>query len=247
MSLILNKLLPVVVLPLGLALGLLAAALWKPRRWLIATAFGLLWIASMPAVATLLISGLEDTHPPLRLDETPTADAIVCLSGSLRVGRTGDTLEYGDGFDRFARSVDLYRAGRAPRVVYTRGSIPWLAHRPPEGEVLRPLAIERGVPEEAIVLTDLAGNTRAEARGVAALAREHGWKRVILVTTAWHLPRAVDLFEEEGLEVVPFPCDWQVDRDAPLHPLDFVPDGAALGATQTALREHLGRLFYRIF
>jgi uncharacterized SAM-binding protein YcdF (DUF218 family) len=82
---------------------------------------------------------------------------------------------------------------------------------------------------------------------VAELIRTRGWKRIILVTTGWHMPRAAWLFRRAGVECTIFPVDFRRDRTRPITPLDFLPKAEALWDTETALRETYGNLFYRIF
>lgn len=91
------------------------------------------------------------------------------------------------------------------------------------------------------------GNTADEANAVAELMRTRGRKRIILVTTGWHMPRAAWLFRQVGVECTIFPVDFGRDRTRPNTLLDFLPRADALWDTETALREISGYLFYRLF
>lgn len=77
--------------------------------------------------------------------------------------------------------------------------------------------------------------------------RTRGRKRIILVTTGWHMPRAAWLFRQVGVECTIFPVDFRRDRTRPTTLLDFLPRADALWDTETALREISGYLFYRLF
>jgi uncharacterized SAM-binding protein YcdF (DUF218 family) len=112
---------------------------------------------------------------------------------------------------------------------------------------MRRAAVARGVALADIDVTGEAGNTRDEARAVAEYCRKQGFKRIILITTAWHMPRAAWLFRRAGVDFVPFPVDYRVDPTRPLTLLDFVPNATALQNTETALRECYGNAFYRVF
>ena len=90
------------------------------------------------------------------------------------------------------------------------------------------------------------GDTADEAGAVAALARERGWKSVILVTSAWHMPRAARMFRWAGVPIEPFPVDYRTDASGPLTVLDFLPSAQALAATETVLRECYGLAFYTL-
>jgi len=70
--------------------------------------------------------------------------------------------------------------------------------------------------------------------------------RVLLVTSAFHMPRARQLFEDAGLAVTTFPVDFAHSDAGGVGVLDFLPSAGALGETQTAMREMYGRLYYRV-
>jgi uncharacterized SAM-binding protein YcdF (DUF218 family) len=115
-----------------------------------------------------------------------------------------------------------------------------------EGESLRAIAIAQGVPAEQILVTREISNTRDEARAVAEMAKAHGWKKIIVVTTAWHMPRAARVFRNAGVDIIPFPVDFRSDGVRALSAVDFLPKGEALQMTETALRECYGFAFYAV-
>jgi len=128
-------------------------------------------------------------------------------------------------------------------LVFTGGRIPWEDRARLEGEDSRDVAIARGIPANRIVVTREVGNTADETWAVADLMRERKWKRVILITTGWHMPRAAGLLQKAGVPITPFPVDFRRSM-RPVTLLDFLPKGEAL---ETALREIYGNLFYRLF
>src|SRR5260370_33975193 len=87
------------------------------------------------------------------------------------------------------RSILLRKAGKPPVLIFTGGRVPWSNRKRTEGEDLRQAARARGVPPEAILVTDEAARTADEAQAVHKIAGSRGLKRIILVTTAWHMPR----------------------------------------------------------
>ena len=141
----------------------------------------------------------------------------------------------------------LFQAGKADNLVFSGARMPWDDKETTEGVTLRELAIARGVPRENIVVTRVVANTAAEARVVAELMKAKGWKRVILVTTGWHMPRAAMLFRQAGVEVIPFPVDFRGGGKHSWSVIHFVPNAEAWLMTETALRECYGYLFYRLF
>ncbi len=246
--LFLNKLLPIFALPLGVVFLLLLLALLRRKRWPAFLAAAVLYVSSIPLVGNNLIGWLETRHPAVPIAQVQQADAIVVLGGifgpQVKPGYLANVAESGE---RLEAGIVLHQAGAAPWLVFTGGRIPWEGRTKVEGEDSRAAAIARGVPAEKILITREVGNTQDEARAVADLMRTHGWKKIMLVTTGWHMPRSAWLFRRAGIECALFPVDFRNDPARPLTLLDFLPNAGALANTETALREVYGNLFYRLF
>ena len=101
-----------------------------------------------------------------------------------------------------------------------------------------------GVPEDSISLTDIVENTEDEAAAVRKLLAKPG-ASVLLVTSAFHMPRSIQVFEKQGLRVIPYPVDFRVEISETT-PMDFLPSASALSTTTLAIREQLGRTYYKI-
>lgn len=249
----LAKILPVFLLPIGVTLILLAAGLLARRRVLIVAAFAGLYIASIPLVSRQALKLIEGDAVREAPQAAPSADAIVVLSGG-RVLAPGSAKvsEWCDA-DRFFGGVELYQARKAPLIVFTGGAAPWEPTAPSEGEMLVGFARGFGVPAEAVVTTGKVFNTADEAAAVAALlagrpaaGADKSPPVVLLVTSAFHMPRAKVQFEAAGLRVEPYPVDFLVSSEKQVTIMDFLPSAGALSQTELALREFYGRAFYRI-
>jgi uncharacterized SAM-binding protein YcdF (DUF218 family) len=140
----------------------------------------------------------------------------------------------------------LYQAAKAPLIIFTGGRVPWLKQTISEGEILRTLALERGVPAAATIVAGDIETTADEAKAVRKIAGERRWSHLILVTTAWHMPRAMLLFRHTGLQLTSFPVGELVNPSAPITVIDFLPTAAALQHSETGLRELLGTAYYEI-
>jgi uncharacterized SAM-binding protein YcdF (DUF218 family) len=164
------------------------------------------------------------------------------LGGMTRdiAGEQSMETEWNENADRFWAGLDLYKAGKAPRLFLMAGRLPWEKNQKTEGHWLKAKAIELGVPAENIWLSPEVQNTFQEAQ---AVAEELPSGRILLVTSAFHMPRARALFEAQGLTVLPFPVDFRVVENETTV-LDFLPDPGALETTSSALRELLGRAYY---
>lgn len=245
----LNKILPVFLLPTGFSLlCLLVGLLW--RKWVLCgAALVILWLASLPPMSNAAIRAIEGGATRLTAAEMPEANAIVVLSGAV-VDPPGDNevLEWSDAVDRFEGGLALFDAGKAPYLIFTGGRMPWQPDKRPEGGVLAEWAIERGVAEADILLTGDVVNTAGEAEAVAALLTRKGTEdeTVLLVTSAFHIRRAVLLFEDAGLDVIPYPVDFRRGEGSEFTILDLLPNAGSLANTELALREFYGYWFYRL-
>jgi uncharacterized SAM-binding protein YcdF (DUF218 family) len=244
---VLSKLLPLLVLPLGVAFLLLAWGMGR-RRWApVKGAFALLWVAATPLTAQGLWRLMERPWQPLRPEAMPTAAAIVVLGGG-RHPAPGPLRrsEWMDA-DRFFGGVELFRARRAPLLLFTGGALSLKRGVPTEGDAHRQQALAMGLPPRALEVTPFVRNTAEEAEAVAA--RLPQGSRVLLVTSAFHMARARTLFARQGLVVVPYPVDFQ-SRGAWAGSVwkDFrywFPTADGLESSSRALREALGRLLVR--
>jgi uncharacterized SAM-binding protein YcdF (DUF218 family) len=232
--------------PLSLAgLALLAAALWPgvPRaaRALCLLALALLWGGGSRLAASALARPLEARAGSLS-DAAGPADAIVVLGGgTLPALAPRRAPEVTDGGDRMLEAARLWREGRAARIVACGGS---LDGSPPEAKDLATLLRFLGVAPEAILEEPSSRTTRENAAHARRLLEPLGARRVLLVTSALHMPRAAAHFRSEGFEVLPAPTDWLVvekdPRSLPGRVLWSLPTPEGLAVTTRALREWLG-------
>jgi uncharacterized SAM-binding protein YcdF (DUF218 family) len=113
-----------------------------------------------------------------------------------------------------------------------------------EGEVLKEFAISNGIPSKNKLVTKDVENTADEAVAVKDLISP--CRKIILVTSAYHMYRAKRMFEKEGFNVIPNKVDFKINQKNKIKVMDFMPDARTLGQTEICIREILGRLFYII-
>ncbi|MBD3243924.1 MAG: YdcF family protein [Chitinivibrionales bacterium] len=252
---ILSKLLPIPLYPVGMAiiLGIATVVLTAMHRYRAAlvtasVATTVLFVFSLPATAYLLIRPLERRYPPPGTH--PRASAIVLLGGGGTAPspprRYPETSIFGD---RLIHAARLYKQGHAPHVICTGGLFP-LLHDSPFTEAANNahlLVNELGVDSGAIVLADQSRNTREDVLGVVeALRRLDMPYKVILVTSAMHMERAMRLMEKQGIAAHPAPTDFHVDAVFQWKLFDFLPRADALAESALALHEYYGLVAYRI-
>jgi uncharacterized SAM-binding protein YcdF (DUF218 family) len=217
----------------------------KNKKKLIYIAIGVLYILSTPIFSNnffKLVEGSEYRKPISAID---SADAIIVLSGMLQINEVGDStyIEWGDP-DRFFGGIALFKASKAQKLVFTGGKMPWDKAKKTEGEVLKEYAISSGIPTEKILVTKDVENTADEAVAVKELISTS--KKIILVTSAYHMYRAKRLFEKKGFDVIPYKVDYRTAGNSRITVMNFLPSAGNLGMTESGMREIIGRFFYFI-
>ncbi len=252
---LISKLLPLLVYPLGLALLLMLAALLlllaTRRRWpaalCIGLSLGLLLIAGNPYVAGRLYAGLERTILPTAIQDTPSAEAIVMLGGGLGLPLPPRLdIDLRSASDRIRHTAQLYHAGKAPRIVITGGNVFPQSKADAESVYVARLLQEWGVPADAILVEPRSRNTYQNATYTRALLEQERIGQVLLVTSALHMPRAAAVFRSAGVDIIPSPTDFNmVAYEAPAV-LSWIPSAGALSTTTLVIKEYLGTLYYRL-
>ena len=227
----------------SLLLALLALLIW--RRWprlarvsLIGSLLSL-WLFSLPIVAHHLLASLESQYPPFT--RADGAEAIVILGG----GRRSDALEYGDDtvnvptLERLRYGAVLHRQTQLP-ILVTGGRVFGYETVSEAQLMARVLRDEFAVPVQWLEVN--SKTTAGNARFTAELLSEQNIHRVLLVTHAWHMPRAVDVFVAEGLQVIAAPTGYSSAMKTPV--LNWLPSARALQKSHYALHEILGRWVY---
>jgi uncharacterized SAM-binding protein YcdF (DUF218 family) len=243
-----HKLLPILFLPIGLMLIFVTAGLILKKRLLIISGVLLLLVFSLPVTGDSLMRMVTRDYSRKTVASMPRADVIVVLSGMISTVDGAPLGEWNDAADRFEGGIELYRAGKAPLIVFTGGWLPWKPDHLPEGEVLAKRAVVAGVPPEAVRVIGMVQNTAEEALSIAGMlnADRRSRKTVILVTSANHMPRSVMLFRNRGLQVIPYPVDFQEAMYPRLNILSFLPQAEALWRSERAMRELIGIVYYSI-
>ncbi|MFZ9285760.1 MAG: YdcF family protein [Burkholderiaceae bacterium] len=210
------------------------------------TAILTLWLVSCHAFAIWLsIALLPPINPlsPKAIDNT-RVQAIVVLGGGL----APQAPEYGSARpnavtqSRLAYAIWLARQSGLP--VGFAGGVGWASQgtgHPTEGSVARQVFAENGMPLRWV--DERSRDTAENARLLARLMQADGVKRIVLVTDAWHMPRAASAFERAGFKVLAAPTGFPAARERP-H-LEWLPSSWGLALSRNVLREWLGLVVAR--
>ena len=210
---VLNKIVGGCLNPLVIGLAAIAlcgvCAFFRRRRLcmtLVVASIVWFWFWSMPITYQWIGGALEREWPIVKAEEAPKADAIVLLGGGMGAN-TNDCpyAEMWSAADRVWHAARLYKAGKAPIIIPTGSG---------ERQSALPLLLDFGVPESAIIVEDQARNTEENAKFVEAILATKGaknTKRVLLVTSAWHMRRSMLMYKKyaPSLEIIPAATDYE--------------------------------------
>jgi uncharacterized SAM-binding protein YcdF (DUF218 family) len=211
----------------------------RPRlaRILFGAAVTVLYAGSLSIVGDALLTPLEHRYPPLHQDMSPpAADYVVVLGAGYTPYHDLPTTAAlnPDGLARVVEAVRLVRRLNGARLVVSGGA--------PSGQIPSALgyaemARELGVDEGSLLLLETPLDTQAEARAIAGLV---GNARFILVTSAYHMPRAVLEMRRAGLQPIPAPTGQLVLGSDSGAWSAWVPNSGALRKVERALHEYIG-------
>lgn len=235
--------------PLALALLISIAGafvrLFRMRRisavlWL--TAASLVYLSAIAPVANALLGPLEGRYPPLAdIQNLPPVRYIVVLGSSYgpHDGIPITAALDASALARIAEGVRLMRRVHGARLILSGG--------PSESQAASAIgyakfAVDFGIDPDAIVKLDKSLDTEEEAGSVAALI---GAAPFIMVTSAYHMPRAVRLMQLAGAHPIPAPTGQLVSRQATYGARGWIPDSASLRKTECALHEYMGLTIVR--
>lgn len=256
----LSKFLPLFILPLGLTCVLLVLALilWRSKRWqtiIITLALLTLYLGSNRWVAYSLARTLEWRYlPPENL---PKAQAIVVLGGGTERAQYPRQLpEVTGAGDRVLYGAYLYKQGAAPDILLSGGLVHWSGEeRTSSADDMSQIMQLMDISPEHLWIQRESANTHDDAVFSKRILAKKNIQRIILVTSALHMPRSVALFEAQGLEVIPAPADFTVTQNGwnEMLSADFgtqiiylLPTTSSLGLTTNTLREYIGMWVYSL-
>jgi uncharacterized SAM-binding protein YcdF (DUF218 family) len=233
-----------------LFMALAVVSLWWKRRetrrrlLILTILFASLIILSTPVVGNLTLRSLEDLFPPL--EQRPTdAEIIVVLAGGVRISDddTKPTEPDVNTLERCRHAADLYRRGPACRILASGGKVDSEGKGPAFAEVMRDLLVQLNVKVTDVIVEGASRTTFENAVECRKLLDQLSVRKIVLVTDAVHMNRALACFRKQGLEVVPAPCHFQAEQlQGSLQ--DFLPDPNAIQACGDATHEWLGMAWY---
>lgn len=240
---LLKKIISALILPPTSLVLLAFLGLWLSRkhpktgRSLATLSLVTLLILSLPVTGNALLQSLE-TEPPISAAQLKEVQAIVILGG----GKNNQAPEFGnvDTINRWTLQRLRYGAFLQEQtgkpILVTGGG---LFGERPEADAMAE-TLQRDLHAKTIWIEGQSKDTAENAAFSATILKEHGIQRIALISQAWHLPRAIKLFEQQGFTVYPAPTGYTYEDNEPV--IRWLPKASALDKSAIALKEYLGRL-----
>lgn len=202
------------------------------------------YLVNTDFLSDMFIRSLEKKHFP---PTVVSGDVIIMLGG----GATLDTPNVnGEGHlsgyaaNRLLTCAQLYNKLHVP-IIISGGKV--YETTGTEAEIGRTILIGLGVPENKILIDNRSLNTTQNAKYTKEIIDKNGFSSPILVTSAFHMERAILQFEKYKEQVTPFPTDYQTNVDYKFEFQDLLPSGNAINIINISLKEYLGILVSKVY
>lgn len=238
------------VIPLNLCIALLVigALLYIVRQrklGALVAIVGLVWALfwSLPASSLWAGGRLEQLYPHTLPDNLPHAQAIVVLGGNTANSRHNwfEPYDPDTASPRIDTAAMLYQAGLAPYIVLSGAA---LDGNLSEAHMMARALAQKGIPEPAFILETESLTTHQNAVYTGKILKENGMKRVLLVTSALHMPRAMAVFRKQGITAIAAASSPQITVPNDSEFSFWLPSMRALSASRSIVKEYVGMLVY---
>ena len=252
-----NKFVGFVMNPLFLGMMIVVAGLVFTRMkklraasCVLAVSFAWFWFWAMPITGKWLGLPLEEDFPVRLAEDMPKADAIALLGGGVGGCTNYPYADLRSAADRAWHAARLWKAGKAPIIIPSNVGAELADVK---------LLLDMGVPKEAVMLENKAVNTEENAKFVRSILSDGKWgmsnesrrKKVLIVTSAYHMRRSLYLFKKYApeLECIPAATDYQAlpGKDEPFKWPGILPSIGAFAHNNDFVHEYIGYLGYRLF
>ena len=214
------------------------------KKKLVVFSFVILLIFSNPYIIERILVNYQ--AEPVVLNQGQKYRAGIVLGGMMSFNNTTKQGFFNMSSDRYIQTIRLYQRGHIEKIIISGGNA--LDEKYSEAAFLRKYFLEAGIPDSNILVEKFSVNTIENSRFVKQLADSIQLNDTsLLITSAFHIPRSVEIFTNAGLKVKPFPCAYfYVPGRSSFNFRAVVPSASALESWQIFLREIVGRISTRL-
>jgi uncharacterized SAM-binding protein YcdF (DUF218 family) len=207
----------------------------------------LLWLASMPITAGIAARTLETQFTAQKVETYPMADVVIVLGGGVSVPNAYNPYpDLGSAGDRVLHAYRIMKAGKARKIIVSGGLTfdPDAAYA--EANAMADLLITLGIDRNLIITEGRSRTTYENAVFSKPIWTEQNFSSGLLVTSGFHMPRALAVFRTAGFADSPAITDVTINDGQLPFPLNILPDATSLAVTSNVLKEWLGLYIYRL-
>jgi len=200
----------------------------------------LMWSLSISPVSNAMLRGLESGF---NVPRNPRGDVIILLGGGVYAEApdlSGIGAPSADAIARIVTAVRIQKRLNIP-VIVSAGRV--FEYTSIEAPIVKRFLVDLGVPPNEIIIEDKSRDTFENTKYTGDICARAGYKNPILVTSAYHMRRAIMSFEKADMKVTPFPVGFMSSENDQYTWRDFLP--RSLRDASIAIHEYLGLVFYR--
>ncbi len=175
-------------------------------------------------------------------------DGLILLGGFSSYQDEAGRIVFNSSSDRLLQAMDLYKKGKVRYFVFTGGSALILKKEKKEGDFLKEYLINMGIKEDSLLMESNSRNTHENAKFTSEILKERHLSdaRFLLVTSAFHMRRAMACFQKEGIDVFPYKTNPMQATRTPDFGDSIMPSASVLSSWEQLMREWVGLLAYKI-
>ncbi|MEQ9303097.1 MAG: YdcF family protein [Marinoscillum sp.] len=214
------------------------------RKVWITAGFVLLIVLTNPLLCNIVLKKYET--PSITKDQLPLIETAVVLGGMVELGKDPpDQTHLNGNIERIEETISLYHEGFVQRIIFSGGSGS-ISSDEREGLILHDFILMRGVRERALIIEPESRNTYENAVETARILDSLNLldQPVLLVTSAFHMPRAVLCFKKQGINVTAYPVDFKSSKYY-WKPEQLIPSPTVLEIWKMLFREWVGMAVYK--
>ena len=236
----------------GIILLLILISIWagsnkklsKTKKWIIwGVTIVISYLSTTLAVTKSILINLESFAPKKTISSSDY-DAIAVLTGGINRGFFEDSSsKVGEQFlKRIISGLGLYESSKKPLIILGGKT---LKNEPAESETAERILIELGVPKEKIILDIKSKTTYENMIELAKIINKYKFKRVVLVTSAIHMKRSIEVAQKMGIPITAYPSAYLTDDH--IHFEDLLPTQKNIKINAILLYELLGNIKYSLY
>lgn len=203
---------------------------------------GVIYLFSCEFFADPIIMNLEKKYPLVSEKQIEEGEIYVLLCGGIITDTLEGNTPQKNALGRIVKTVKMYN--KNPKKIYISGGSP-LQNRESESSVYKRELVLLGIPQGDIIIEEGSNNTKENGVQIKDMMRKEGIKSALLITSAVHMPRSMEVFKDEELEFYPVPCDFTAHK-IKQNNLAYIPQFKVLKDLYAAFWEYIGMIYYKI-